>query len=280
MTYGTLLLHLGDDPHLARRTELAIHLACRFESHLVGLAASGNAAFESSAGAALLAREELRGAIAAARTQAEERARLFAERARASTAPSFETVVVDDDDAPALVRQGLCSDLVILGQPEHGTPGYARARTQFEQALLHGAPPAIVVPHAWRRADAGRTVLVAWNDSRESARAVAAALPLLQRAEDVHVVQLDAAFEAELDGTAARIERVRDWLARDGVRASAWRITVDAGIGPALLDRATACGADLIVMGGWGRARWSERVFGSTTRTVLAGMAVPVLIAR
>jgi nucleotide-binding universal stress UspA family protein len=280
MTYGTLLLHLGDDPHVARRTELAIHLACRFESHLVGLAASGNAAFESSAGAALLAREELRGAVAAARTQAEARAQLFAERARASAARSFETVVVDEDDAPALVRQGLCCDLVVLGQPEHGVAGYARTRAQFEQALLHGAPPALVVPHAWRQAEAGRTVLVAWNDSRECARAVVAALPLLQRAAEVHVVRLDPAFEAEAEGAAARIERVRDWLARDGVRANAWCLTTDAGIGPALLDRAAACGADLIVMGGWGRARWSERVFGSTTRTVLARMAVPVLIAR
>jgi nucleotide-binding universal stress UspA family protein len=73
---------------------------------------------------------------------------------------------------------------------------------------------------------------------------------------------------------------VRDWLARDGVRASAWRFSTDSGVGPAVLDRVAACGADLIVMGGWGRARWSERVFGSTTRAVLARMPVPVLIAR
>jgi nucleotide-binding universal stress UspA family protein len=280
MTYGTLLVHLGDDPHLSRRTDLAIHLACRFESHLVGLAASGNATFEQSAGAALLARDELRHAAAAAQALAEARAQAFVERAGASRVRSCEAIVVDDDDAPALIRLGLCADLVVLGQPEPGTPGHARVRAQFEQALIHGAPPAIVVPHAADAAEVGRTVLVAWNDSRECARAVAAALPLLQRATEVHVVQFDATADAGAAAEPARIERVRDWLARDGVRASAWRFPSGPGVGPALLERTAACGADLVVMGGWGRARWSERVFGSTTRAVLARMTIPVLIAR
>jgi nucleotide-binding universal stress UspA family protein len=278
MTYGTLLLHLGDDSHVDHRTDLAMHLACRFESHLVGLAASGNAAFEASAGAAVLAREQLRHAIVAARAQAEARAQRFTERVRVSAVRSHESLVVDDDDALALLRQGLCSDLLILGQPEHG--GHVRVRAHFEQVLLNGAPPALVVPCGAQIAEVGRDVLVAWNDSRECARAVAAALPLLQRAREVHVVQFDSSLDGIVAGETARIERVRDWLARDGVRATAWRLPTDTAVGPAVLARAQACGADLIVMGGWGRTRWSERVFGSTTRAILAHMQMPVLIAR
>ncbi|HEX7688307.1 MAG TPA: hypothetical protein VF453_11400, partial [Burkholderiaceae bacterium] len=67
MSYGTILLHLGDTPGLEARIDAAIHLARRHGSHLVALAATGNARFETSLGAGLLPREQLREALAAAR---------------------------------------------------------------------------------------------------------------------------------------------------------------------------------------------------------------------
>jgi nucleotide-binding universal stress UspA family protein len=280
MTYATLLLHLDDCPHAAARLDMAIHLACRFESHLVGVSASGNTSFKASAGAGLLGRDQLAGALAAARRLAEDRARHFLERARASGVPSSEAVVDDRDDALAIVHHGLCSDLVILGQPDPRQDDHVRVRAQFEQALLDGAPPALVLPHTGLRSELGCRVLVAWNDSRECARAVAAAMPLLRRAEQVHVVQCDSPVESVAGADQPRIERVREWLVRDGVAADAWLCATDTDAGSAILTRARECGADLVVMGAWGRSRWSERVFGGATRTMLARMAVPVLMAR
>jgi nucleotide-binding universal stress UspA family protein len=282
MSYATLLLHLDDGPHAAARIDMGIHLACRFESHLVGVSASGNASFKTSAGAALLGRDQLAGALAAGRRLAEDRSRHFLERARASGVPSCEALVDDRDDGAAIVHHGLCSDLVILGQPDPRQDDHGRARAQFEQALLDGAPPALVLPHDGLRTELGCRVLVAWNDSREAARAIAAAMPLLRRAEQVHVVQCDSPLErlAGADAERPRIERVREWLVRNGVAADAWLCASDTDAGSALLTRARECGADLIVMGAWGRSRWSERVFGGATRTMLARMTVPVLMAR
>jgi nucleotide-binding universal stress UspA family protein len=280
MAYATLALHLDDSPHAGGRLDMAIHLACRFESHLVGISASGNASFGASAGAGLLGREQLAGALAAGRRLAEGRAQHFLERASASGVCSCEAIVDDRDDGPALVHHGLCSDLILLGQPDPRQGDHARARTQFEQALLDGAPPALVLPFEGLRSELGNRVLVAWNDSREAARAISAAMPLLRRAREVHVVQCDSPLERVTGAEPPRIERVREWLVRNGVAADAWLCASDADAGNAIATRARESGADLIVMGAWGRSRWSERVFGGATRTMLARMSVPVLMAR
>ena len=281
MPYGTLLLHLDDSAHCDARIDLTIHLAGTFGSHVVGLAASGRTPFAESAGAGFLRRDDLASALAATRRLAEARAQHFDERMRASTAAaSHEAIVDDDDDAPALVRHGLCADLVILGQPDPSEPDHARARSQFELALLHGAPPALVLPHVAAQATAGRRILVAWNGTRECARAAAAARPLLQKAEEVRILQCETPLDAIDAAQAPGIDRARDWLARNGVLADARLLPAGIDAGGALIAHAHEMGADLVVMGAWGRMRWSERLFGGATRTMLASTNVALLLAR
>jgi nucleotide-binding universal stress UspA family protein len=281
MALGTLLLHLDGGPHRDAHIDLAIHLAHRHASHLVGVSASGRTPFSDSVGAQLLQREQLAAALAAAHALAEGRAQHFDERVRAAATPcSHEAIVDDDDDAPALVRHGLCCDLAMLCLPDPAALDGARARAQLELALLHGAPPALVLPHAPASPAIGRRILVAWNGSRESARAVAAALPLLQRAEVVQVVQCETPLDQPGGDRAPGADRVRDWLARDGVRADARLLSTGEDAGRALLLHARDAGADLLVMGAWGRMRWSERLFGGVTRTLLARTTVPLLLAR
>jgi nucleotide-binding universal stress UspA family protein len=281
MAYGTLLVHLDDDPHCDARIDCAIHLAGRFRSRVVGLSASGRTPFAQSPGAAMLRRGELSAALAAAGELAEARARHFDERLQAAVAvESHEAFVDDDDDAPALVRHGLCSDLVILGLPDPAGRDPARRRAQFELALLHGAPPALVLPPAPTRTAVGHRILVAWNGSRECARAVAAALPLLQRADEVQLLQCDTPLDVVDAEASPGVDRIRDWLARDGVRAGMRRVSTGDDAGTALLAHARDTGADLLAMGAWGHMRWSERLFGGATRTVLAHTKIALLLAR
>lgn len=139
--------------------------------------------------------------------------------------------------------------------------------------------PVLVVPDVSPVPSVGTNVLVAWNGSRESALALAAAVPLLQKAEQVRV----------LDGSEMNADMLpvlpppglADWLQRHGVNARIDRL--DSGpnhaAGPAVLDAAHSQGADLIVMGAWSRSRLAQMVLGGTTRHLFMHGDVPMLVA-
>ncbi len=139
--------------------------------------------------------------------------------------------------------------------------------------------PVLVVPDLAPVADIGARVLVAWNGSRESALALAAAIPILQKAGDVLL----------LDGSEMNADLLpvlpppglADWLQRHGIRARSE--VFDSGpshaAGPAVLDAAHKHGADLIVMGAWSRSRLAQMMLGGTTRHLFMHGDVPMLVA-
>src|SRR5262249_44439174 len=135
----------------------------------------------------------------------------------------------------------------------------------------------LLVPHAGRFEHVGHAPLLAWDGSHGAARAVADALPFLRRARVVHVVQFDrhVGESGAIDQSA--VHGVVRWLGRHGVEAQANVRFTGSDVGNALLSHAADVGADLLVMGAWGHARWAERLLGGATRTVMASMTVPVL---
>jgi nucleotide-binding universal stress UspA family protein len=136
----------------------------------------------------------------------------------------------------------------------------------------------LFVPYAGRFPKLGTRVLVAWNASREAARAVRDALPLLKRARRVDVVAFDPQRSADHGEQPA--SDIALYLARHGVRASAAQQRgTGIEIGAQILSRAADMEADLIVMGAYGRSRFRERVLGGATRTLLESMTVPVLMS-
>lgn len=270
--YRSLLVCLDDRPACEARMDVAITLARRFEAHLVGLAPSG----------VMPAPMGLDGAAAMAelmvdlREAAERSARRFAERCQAAGLASVETVVDEAPVARSVVAHARCSDLVIVGQAE-GPAG----RDEVEQAVLQCARPVLVVPYAGRFETVGEQVLVAWNDSPEAARAVADAMPLLSRARQVLVVQCDSPHDdlASADERGRRLEALRRWLMWHGVEAQVRQETTAIDTGNVLLSLAADRGCDLLVMGAWGRPRWTERVMGGATRTLMDSMTLPVLMS-
>jgi nucleotide-binding universal stress UspA family protein len=146
------------------------------------------------------------------------------------------------------------------------------------QLALSGHP-ALIVPRAWPSPQFGRRALVAWNGSSQSAAAVRKALPLLRRAEQVTVLvgHSRAAFPATM--RPAELDVIA-YLKHQGVAATAKALAVaDAEAGAAILQSAADGGDDLIVMGAFGRSRFSEWVLGGATRHVLESMTVPVFMA-
>lgn len=269
--YRSLLVHLDDTNRCADRVGLAIRLARRFECHLVGLAPVGRVppalGFDSTAALAKVM-DDLRAV-------AERNAHEFRESCREAGLTSVEAVVANDDTARCIVNHAHCSDLVIIGQAEPPA-----LREAVEQVVLQSARPTLVVPYAGSLASVGDNVLVAWNGSPESARAISDAMPMLCRAREVTVIQCDTPLQEEVgDDARAQLEALRRWLMWHGVDAQVRLETTEIDTGNALLSRAADRGCDLIVMGAYGRPRWTERVLGGATRTLLASMTMPVLMS-
>jgi nucleotide-binding universal stress UspA family protein len=177
--------------------------------------------------------------------------------------------------ASMAARTGAC-DLLVLGQHDREDPLASGVPADFVQTLLiDGGRPAIVVPHTGSFSGRFAGLLVAWKRTREAARALHAALPLLQRAERIHV----CCAAEDLD----REDRLGlwAWLQAQGLgqRVQHHAAPGDRNPGDQLLSMASAVDADLLVMGCYGHSRTRELILGGATRTVLQNMTVPVLFA-
>ncbi|MBS0582144.1 MAG: universal stress protein [Proteobacteria bacterium] len=166
-------------------------------------------------------------------------------------------------------------DLLVLGlRGENEWGGVA----EVGEVLLTCGAPCIVVPEDRSPAARSRTIAVAWNGRPESVRAVHAALPLLRRAE--HVVLIHGESVDPLT-TLTRIPPfdVEAYLAQHGVRIEKRPLDVsDDRAGEALLAVAGEAQADLLVMGAYGRTRFSEWFFGGATRHVLEQATLPLFM--
>ena len=225
----------------------------------------------------------------------------FAPQLHALGVHSFEERVLDDEPGTGLALVARHADLAIVGQalPEGRGTGPAAFPAEV---LTESGCPVLVVPFTARPRGSisvtpsgvasagsptpGRHVLVAWNASKEAARAVREALPLLARAERVTVAIVDADLRPAAFGDTPGAE-VLAWLARHGISADVQvRQTVRQGllkrpgdVGEALMGLAGETGSDLVVLGAYGHSRFRETLLGGITRTVLETMTVPVLMA-
>ena len=279
MTYKSLLALLDDDPHCIGRTQAAIRLARQFECHLVGLAPTGLhdlPAMPSSAAALSAFAASAWGAL---RDQAERVADQFRNDCRAAGLTSCEAIVDEADKARSLIRHSRFSDLSVLTQADPAVPGHRAASELVETVVLHSARPTLILPNAGHFARIGTRALIAWDESREAARAVADALPLLRRATEVRLVTWPEGDGTERQVLQAQLDAAHRWLARHGIDAQVQIERPTSSIADALLARAEESRCDLIVMGAYGHARWAERLLGGATRGLLRAMPVPVLMS-
>ena len=277
MSYRSLLVHLDQTPQCTERSRQAIALAQRMECHLVGLAPTGLLNFPAvpEAGAALAEFNTMAWELL--QQQAGQAAERFRSVCAAAGLRSCEVIVDPADTASSLVRHAHCSDLLLMSQPDPDRPGHAQARAVLEQVLLHSARPTLLLPYAASFKTLGQRALVAWDDSREAARALNDALPLLRQAQSVQLLSWREGLQDE--DLRPRLAALQQWLAWQGVAAEAREERSEIGVAEALLSRAADQDADLIVMGAYGHSRWTELVLGGATRGLLDAMTVPVLMS-
>jgi nucleotide-binding universal stress UspA family protein len=206
-----------------------------------------------------------------------ERARAIFDEALAKGDPAMTWAEVPPGDPPTwgMAQAALYSDLVVLGQRDPDDPLSADVPSDFvESVVLEGGKPTLIIPYRDRFDQVGRNVLIAWKPTRECARAVAGALPLMQRAERVHIVS----WGKDTFGPAETTFGVVRYLRWHGIEATAHRYGDEpADLGETLLSHAVDHASDLLVMGSYGHQRIRELLLGSVTRTVLRSMTLPVL---
>jgi nucleotide-binding universal stress UspA family protein len=171
-----------------------------------------------------------------------------------------------------LARLAALYDLTVIGRPSKGHPIPSMAAV--EAVLFSGGRPLLIVPPAAPDA-MGRTVVVAWKNSPETARTVGFAMPVLALAAAVHVLSVDTA-----DGVDASAEVLCEHLTWNGIPArTVHRQAMGRTLGQAILEEADALGADLLVKGAYTQSRISQLIFGGATRHILSHAGVPVFMA-
>lgn len=179
--------------------------------------------------------------------------------------------------ASFVTEQARYADLAVVGQADADHPFFDGLATLPEAVMMGCGRPVLVVPFASEAATLGKNVLVAWNASREAARAVGDAMPLLQAAETVTVVSVGPSYDAPRDEPEGTLVA---YLAEHGIRAAASHLVANGlDAGALILAQAADLGCDLLVMGGYGHSRTRELILGGVTRAVLHEMNLPVLMS-
>ena len=163
-------------------------------------------------------------------------------------------------------------DLSLVGW-EAGNP---TSRMTAEAVIFGSGRPAVLLPER-SSVNALKQVTIAWDGSRNAARAVADALPFLQRASEI--VVLTVTGEKPI-GKKNAGEQLVVGLAKRGLKAKSQLVELeDCPIGVTLQEHAIAAATGLLVMGGYGHSRVREFVLGGATEGVLTDLRMPVLLS-
>lgn len=284
MTLKDILVHLDATPRCATRLEVAAGLAARHGAHLTGLFVIDLPPPDMfygfpSAFIDLQRAEDIVERLRATATAEAARAKAaFTDRLRRDFLQG-EWRLVEGEAGETVALHGRYVDLVVFGQADPRATAAERLAQPPATTIMACGRPLLMVPFAGAFPAVGQHVLVGWNASREAARAVNDALPLLRQAARVTVLSVNPRLGIGGDGEVPAAD-IALHLARHGIRAEAAQTTAtDLPEGDTLLSYAADIGADLLVTGMYGHSRLREMVFGGVTKTLLTEMTVPVFMA-
>lgn len=275
--YKNLLVSIPTERSPRPVIDGAISLATRFQAQLDAVAVgyeSASMPLVAEGGAAVAAIFEVE------REKALERANAAlsvfeAEARRAGVSHSSRAVSALQGEAAAIV--GAASrlyDLAIVSQPEFERDTFDNILAQ--EILFQSGGPVLFMPYTFHGAFDIKRVGICWDGSRLAARAVRDAMPLLEKAEAIKIITINADSSVPADASAAHLVR---YLSRLGVPTEIDSLnTAKANTQSSILSLAADESLNLLVMGGYGHSRLKETVFGGVTRDMLHSMTVPTLM--
>lgn len=278
MGYRTLLAIIHSEADAPRLLDFCLPFASRHNSHVIGLHAEALPIVLTTPmeGPFLAVTADMEIATAERHARLHDLVETRAQREGVLLEwRGFDSI--SGDSAISGIDSARGADIVVALQND--PEGIASA--DIETLLFHSGRPLLFVPYNYTGGGAPFTkAMIAWNGSKEAARATFDALPLLKAVGKVDILTVDAP-EQDNQSRGRSGEAIAAALDRHGIEVniraeqSGKRTDVET-ISTALMES----GADLLVMGAFGRSRLAEFVFGGVTRSVLQSMPVPTLMSR
>ncbi len=273
----SILLHVDASLHCADRLKLAHHLAEPHYANVTAMFAEMPASMRYPY--TFTIGPEVYAVMQNYETARLERAKALFEKSPLATQSVSQWLVSHGDPVQELVRQAWFSDLVVIGQKEPESDDRPDLPNSWvESVLVLSGKPTLVVPYIGVPRLPGQHVLVAWKETRESARALSAALPFLQKANKVHVANWSAESASNARETPSVAQLEAYLRHHDVVPTFHLHGKGTPKVGEQLLSLAADLEVDMIVMGAYGHSRAREWVLGGVTRTLLETMTVPLLM--
>ncbi len=273
MPLKDILVYVDKSAQAPGTVAAACSLALRHDAHLTGLAVNQPPEIPGFAGVEIpqSAVEILKQQRQVALDKAHE---IFDDAVRAAgLTDKSGWSVASGRILEALSLRSRYADLTVISQsgPEDPASGDDLA----DDLIMVSGRPILVIPYIGAPAGFGKNVLIAWNASREAARAVSDAMPILEAADSIEVFAVEPRGIGDIPGAD-----IAEHLARHGLKAQASKTSgLDIEVGDVLLNQVADSGADLVVMGAYGHSRMRELVLGGATRHILGHMTVPVLLS-
>jgi len=190
---------------------------------------------------------------------------------RAGATADFASVTGREEDLVAQLAR--LADLTVVPHPEAGDD--VSSSDALHAVLFDSGRPVLIAPQT-AGPKVGSRICVAWNGTAESAAAVHAAIPWMQRAEAVRVLSADE-YQRRGPGAAELVT----YLALHGIQPEVAQFRpMERDVGRGVLAAAREFGADMLAMGAYSHSRLRQLILGGVTRHVLENAALPVLMAR
>jgi nucleotide-binding universal stress UspA family protein len=275
MSYKTILVHLNHEPTARRLLSVAADIAARFEAHVIGLYVFP--AYRITPPLPLPFAGDVAARIRGTLKAEEEAVNAIFVEATTSQAFTSEWRSITHEQRAAhdtVIDIARTSDIVIASQADRDWE-FSDMLDFPDRLALGCGRPVMLVPNFGRHAGISERIAIAWKNRRESARAVADALPLLQTAKHVDLMTVD-----EGGGGGDHPANAVAWLARHGVSVSASHAKAsEFTTGEEIRVRALDLRSDLLVMGCYGHSRMQEIALGGVTRHIVRETTIPVLLS-
>jgi nucleotide-binding universal stress UspA family protein len=277
MAYRNILVHVDHTAQARARAEAAAALAVRFESFLTGAFLKAEAAPAYAVSDAITMPTGNVDRYMEARSEkiceACHSARSMFDAAVGGAGLPFHWHEVNGDRDEAFIACARRHDLVIM--PAVMKTPFSQNTIEAAQVAMACGGPALIVPPSGIGQSVGRKILVAWNDTRESARALRDAWPFLAQAEEIQVLIVSRHADTNLDELLERHFRQHT--------CTPPKVVVDRRddlvTGNIIARHIGMAGADMAVLGLYGHSRLLERVLGGASRELLEEMPVPLLVS-
>lgn len=263
-----ILVHLDNLDATGTRLELAVNYARKHDANLRGLYLATNTFFEP--------RNSLEQAnydrVEAMFRDKSNAAGITSEWLRPGRSSNGVSIM------DIMIANAYYTDLVIVGQPNFKPPNLNIQPELPERLVLLCGRPILIVPYAGTFETAGDRVMIAWRAGRESVRSVNDAMPCIEKAHLVSVIEVSA--EAIPSESNDQIIHVRDFIARHMVTARTEQVFAgDFSVGDTILNLACEKSVDLLVMGAYVHSRRGSLTLSPVANHILKHLTMPVLMS-